>query len=90
MPGNWCFFAVDRGVLLKCLRSLVAGDRDSARKVILTEQIFEEARYLIKEFGMETVIRSFGQSKMGTLTWGNYPATLGRVKLPWQAQGTPT
>eukprot|EP00884_Botryococcus_braunii_P007937 jgi/Botrbrau1/17144/Bobra.0157s0040.2 len=33
------------------------------------------------------VIRSFGQSPMGSLSWANYPALLGQLKLPWQQPG---
>eukprot|EP00884_Botryococcus_braunii_P007940 jgi/Botrbrau1/17147/Bobra.0157s0042.2 len=57
------------------------------KPVKLVDQIFEKAREVVDEFGWEKIIRSFGQSKMGTLTWGNYPDTLGQVKLPWQQPG---
>eukprot|EP00884_Botryococcus_braunii_P007942 jgi/Botrbrau1/17149/Bobra.0157s0043.1 len=54
------------------------------KPVSLTQQIFGEARGVLEEFGMEEVIRSFGQSPMGSMTWGNYPALLGHLKFPWQ------
>eukprot|EP00884_Botryococcus_braunii_P007947 jgi/Botrbrau1/17153/Bobra.0157s0047.1 len=57
------------------------------RPVKLVDQIFGEARKVVEEFGMERIIRSFGQSKMGGLTWGNFPDTLGQLKLPWQQSG---